>query len=123
MRNSIINLFYHIFSTTSSTQWLYFYSCFLYFQSRSSSIPQLNNDEGSPWAPNTPTHNGASKENDLNHVNSLPETLRSDDLRSVLSPQKPVNLLPQVPINSNAYRKLSENEEHDCEIIGMWKLL
>jgi dynamin 1-like protein len=54
-----------------------------------------------------------------NHINSVPENVRSDnELRSVLSPVKPVNLLPQVPINSNSYRKLSENEEHDCEIIG-----
>lgn len=44
--------------------------------------------------------------------------MKNDDIRSVLSPQKPVNLLPQVPINSSGYRKLSENEEHDCEIIG-----
>lgn len=64
-----------------------------------------------------PTQN--EKEN-VNHVNSFPENTNAEaDLRSVLSPIKPVNLLPQVPINSNSYRKLSENEEHDCEIIGM----
>lgn len=40
--------------------------------------------------------------------------------RSILSPMKPVNLLPQVPINSNS-RKLSDNEEHDCEVIGKIK--
>lgn len=50
-----------------------------------------------------------------NHVSSASSEV---DIRSVLSPVKPVNLLPQVPINSNSYRSLSENEEHDCEIIG-----
>ncbi|KAG5900150.1 hypothetical protein JTB14_012822 [Gonioctena quinquepunctata] len=47
----------------------------------------------------------------VNHIHNSPET----DLRSVMSPQKPVNLLPEVPINTS--RKLSENEEHDCDII------
>lgn len=41
----------------------------------------------------------------------------SFESRSILSPMKPVNLLPQVPINSNS-RKLSDHEEHDCEVIG-----
>ncbi|XP_019867477.2 dynamin-1-like protein isoform X5 [Aethina tumida] len=60
--------------------------------------------------------NGRSDE--INHVNNLPDSVKADgDIRSVLSPVKPVNLLPQVPINSNSFRKLSENEEHDCEII------
>lgn len=60
-----------------------------------------------------------SQNENVNHVNSFPEQSNAEaDLRSVLSPVKPVNLLPQVPINSNSYRKLSENEEHDCEIIG-----
>lgn len=82
--------------------------------SRSSSNPQLNEDATS-WVSNL-TQNG--KENDLNHVNNVPESVKNEgDIRSVLSPVKPVNLLPQVPINSNSYRKLSENEEHDCEII------
>lgn len=43
--------------------------------------------------------------------------LDGSDPRGILSPMKPVNLLPQVPINSNS-RKLSDNEEHDCEVIG-----
>lgn len=88
------------------------------FQSRSSSNTQLNNDDATSWVSNiTSAQNG--KENDINHVNNIPDNVRHEaDIRSVLSPQKPVNLLPQVPINSSNYRKLSENEEHDCEIIG-----
>lgn len=39
------------------------------------------------------------------------------DNRGILSPMKPVNLLPQVPIHGNS-RKLSDHEEHDCEVIG-----
>ncbi|XP_049864886.1 dynamin-1-like protein isoform X6 [Pectinophora gossypiella] len=34
----------------------------------------------------------------------------------VLTPQKPVNLLPEVP--SHTSRKLSEREQHDCDVIG-----
>jgi hypothetical protein len=40
-----------------------------------------------------------------------------NDGKSVLSPQKPVNLLPEVPIQSS--RKLSDKEQRDCEVIGM----
>ncbi|CAH0557171.1 unnamed protein product [Brassicogethes aeneus] len=63
--------------------------------------------------------NGIDPQEMNNHVvNNVTDSVKADgDLRSVLSPVKPVNLLPQVPINSNSYRKLSEHEEHDCEII------
>lgn len=36
----------------------------------------------------------------------------------VLTPQKPVNLLPEVP--SQTSRKLSDREQHDCDVIGKW---
>lgn len=39
------------------------------------------------------------------------------DPNKVLSPVKPVNLLPEVP--SQTSRKLSDREQHDCEVIGM----
>lgn len=54
-----------------------------------------------------------------NHVDSFPESASSGegDVRSILSPVKPVNLLAHVPFSNNSFRKLSENEEHDCEII------
>jgi dynamin 1-like protein len=85
--------------------------------SRSSSNPQLNED-ATTWVSNLTTAQNGTDTPLTNHINSVPENVRSDnELRSVLSPVKPVNLLPQVPINSNSYRKLSENEEHDCEII------
>lgn len=57
-------------------------------------------------------------ENDLNHANKMFDGQPEHDLRSVLSPDKPVNLLPQVPLDGRSYRNLSANEEHDCEIIG-----
>ncbi|XP_030767849.1 dynamin-1-like protein isoform X2 [Sitophilus oryzae] len=86
-------------------------------QARSNSNPQLN-DDATSWVSSltTPQQNG-TKENDLNHANKLFDGKPEPDIRSVLSPDKPVNLLPQVPINSNSYRSLSANEEHDCEII------
>lgn len=34
----------------------------------------------------------------------------------ILSPQKPVNLLPEVPMQQS--RKLTERETKDCEVIG-----
>ncbi|KAG6448748.1 hypothetical protein O3G_MSEX005677 [Manduca sexta] len=42
-------------------------------------------------------------------MNGVPEN-------KVLTPQKPVNLLPEVP--SQASRKLSDREQHDCDVIG-----
>lgn len=88
----------------------------IFFQARSSSNPQLG-DDATSWVSNL-TQNGTDTPLS-NHVNNVTEGIRNEsDIRSVLSPVKPVNLLPQVPINSNSYRKLSENEEHDCEIIG-----
>ncbi|CAG9839139.1 unnamed protein product [Diabrotica balteata] len=82
-------------------------------KARSSSNPHLNNDDDKPWAVNA-SANG--KENDFNHVNNIPHSAENE-LKNILSPEKPVNLLPQVPVNSSSFRKLSEHEEHDCEII------
>ena len=40
------------------------------------------------------------------------------------SPQKPLNLLPEVPETANsAGRKFSEREKRDCEVIGMKNFL
>lgn len=36
---------------------------------------------------------------------------------NIMSPLKPVNLLPDVPINPNA-RKLTDKEQKDCDVIG-----
>lgn len=36
---------------------------------------------------------------------------------NVMSPLKPVNLLPDVPIHNNA-RKLTDKEQRDCDVIG-----
>lgn len=76
----------------------------------------MNDRDASTWVQSL-----LPAQDEINHVNNgssdVPSSNESD-IRSILSPVKPVNLLPQVPINSNSYRKLSENEEHDCEIIG-----
>jgi dynamin 1-like protein len=59
-------------------------------------------------------------------ANILPPPARTESVESsasntpthsVLSPQKPVNLLPDVPINTNA-RKLTDKEQKDCDVIG-----
>lgn len=36
---------------------------------------------------------------------------------SAMSPVKAVNLLPDVPVNSNA-RRLTDKEQKDCDVIG-----
>lgn len=36
---------------------------------------------------------------------------------NIMSPLKPVNLLPDVPIHNNA-RKLTDKEQRDCDVIG-----
>ncbi|XP_063379653.1 dynamin-1-like protein isoform X3 [Cydia fagiglandana] len=58
----------------------------------------------------TPTQNNNSESPVTPQVNggSPPE--------KVLTPQKPVNLLPEVP--SQQSRKLSDREQHDCDVIG-----
>ncbi|CAH1989808.1 unnamed protein product [Acanthoscelides obtectus] len=90
---------------------------FVVSKARSTANPQVNSsgDDPTTWVSTlTAAQNG--KENDLNHVNNIPDNVKlENDIKDVLSPTKPVNLLPQVP--TNTFRKLSENEEHDCEII------
>ncbi len=39
------------------------------------------------------------------------------------SPQKPVNLLPEVPETNALGRKLSDREKRDCEVIGKGALI
>nr|CAH7729820.1 unnamed protein product [Callosobruchus chinensis] len=84
-------------------------------KARSTTNPQMNNDDPTTWVSTlTAAQNG--KENNVNHQNNTPENLKlENDINDVLSPTKPVNLLPQIP--SSNCRKLSENEEQDCEII------
>jgi len=40
----------------------------------------------------------------------------TEDSSGIQSPQKPVNLLPEIPTPSA--RKLTEREQRDCEVIG-----
>ncbi|XP_050672631.1 dynamin-1-like protein isoform X2 [Leptidea sinapis] len=50
-----------------------------------------------------------SESSDSPQMNGSPEN-------RVMTPQKPVNLLPEVP--SHTSRKLSDREQHDCDVIG-----
>ncbi|KAH1014167.1 hypothetical protein HUJ04_003052 [Dendroctonus ponderosae] len=83
---------------------------------RSNSNPHLN-DDATSWVSNLTTNQNGIKENNVNNDNRAFDAHAEHDLRSVLSPDKPVNLLPQVPLDGRSYRNLSANEEHDCEII------
>ncbi|CAG9091220.1 unnamed protein product [Plutella xylostella] len=46
---------------------------------------------------------------------TTPQMNGTPDSKQVLTPQKPVNLLPEVP--SQTSRKLSDREQHDCDVI------
>ncbi|XP_073965696.1 dynamin related protein 1 isoform X2 [Choristoneura fumiferana] len=58
--------------------------------------PVQNNVQSNSESPSTPQVNGGTP--------------------PALTPQKPVNLLPEVP--SHTSRKLSDREQHDCDVIG-----
>ncbi|KAK9692630.1 Dynamin central region [Popillia japonica] len=75
-----------------------------------------NDRDATKWVNNLIAINDVEHKDLHNHVNNIGDATPEIDTKSVLSPVKPVNLLPQVPNTSN-FRKLSENEEHDCEII------
>ncbi|CAH0397518.1 unnamed protein product [Chilo suppressalis] len=57
----------------------------------------------------SPTQNAIAESPATPQVNGTPDN-------KVLTPQKPVNLLPEVP--SQTSRKLSDREQHDCDVIG-----
>ncbi|XP_026747283.1 dynamin-1-like protein isoform X6 [Trichoplusia ni] len=56
----------------------------------------------------SPTQSNNSESPATPQMNGTPEN-------KVLTPQKPVNLLPEVP--SHTSRKLSDREQHDCDVI------
>ncbi|CAH0628792.1 unnamed protein product [Chrysodeixis includens] len=56
----------------------------------------------------SPTQSNNSESPATPQMNGTPEN-------KVLTPQKPVNLLPEVP--SQTSRKLSDREQHDCDVI------
>ncbi|KRT80330.1 hypothetical protein AMK59_7973 [Oryctes borbonicus] len=76
----------------------------------------VNDKDATKWVNNLIPVSDIETKELHNNVNSIAENRSPEvDVKTVLSPVKPVNLLPQVP--SSNFRKLSENEEHDCEII------
>ncbi|XP_059488325.1 dynamin-1-like protein [Neocloeon triangulifer] len=52
-------------------------------------------------------------DNDSNEYSAANQTM---DMRQPLTPQKPVNLLPEVPSQTSS-RKLSDREQRDCDVI------
>ncbi|KAL0267916.1 UNVERIFIED_CONTAM: hypothetical protein PYX00_010053 [Menopon gallinae] len=68
-----------------------------------------NSSDNSPLV--TPSHTSTA----VSQVNGIVNGQKSTDVKSVLSPQKPVNLLPEVP--TEASRRLSEREKRDCDVI------
>lgn len=49
-------------------------------------------------------------------VESMESSHANTPTHGVMSPMKPVNLLPDVPINTNS-RKLTDKEQRDCDVI------
>lgn len=83
-------------------------------------MPPPKQNDATSWLSNMlPSSNSTHSEPENQAEPYFPNVDGIDNLesRSILSPMKPVNLLPQVPLNSNS-RKLSDHEEHDCEVIG-----
>ncbi|XP_026747277.1 dynamin-1-like protein isoform X1 [Trichoplusia ni] len=73
--------------------------------------PTQSNNSESPATPQLPplVFDFATNSNYITlQMNGTPEN-------KVLTPQKPVNLLPEVP--SHTSRKLSDREQHDCDVI------
>ncbi|XP_028039166.1 dynamin-1-like protein isoform X2 [Bombyx mandarina] len=68
-------------------------------------------------SPNVPAITDGHEKSPQN-ISETPSTPQLNGMpdNKALTPQKPVNLLPEVPIQTS--RKLSEREQHDCDVIG-----
>ncbi|XP_037871086.1 dynamin-1-like protein isoform X9 [Bombyx mori] len=68
-------------------------------------------------SPNVPAITDGHEKSPQN-ISETPSTPQINGMpdNKALTPQKPVNLLPEVPIQTS--RKLSEREQHDCDVIG-----
>lgn len=83
-------------------------------------LTELNNTEQHNWIGNSVSRlqDGSSKEGSTD--NSPADTPAHQPDKGAhqtdkVSPQKPINLLPEIPIQTS--RKLSEKEQRDCEVI------
>ncbi|XP_062527843.1 dynamin-1-like protein isoform X12 [Bombyx mori] len=67
-------------------------------------------------SPNVPAITDGHEKSPQN-ISETPSTPQINGMpdNKALTPQKPVNLLPEVPIQTS--RKLSEREQHDCDVI------
>lgn len=90
-------------------------------QTNHKGIEQNNHDDQktSGWLSNilppaAPTYNNTSKPPNESTESSSTNT----PTHGPLTPLKPVNLLPDVPINPSS-RKLTDKEQRDCDVIGM----
>lgn len=75
-------------------------------------IPQGRTDSTSS-IDNSPVRNRESSTSPHPNPSSNPII----EVQKASSQQKPVNLLPEVPVQTS--RKLSEREQRDCDVIGM----
>ncbi|KAL7043875.1 hypothetical protein ACKWTF_001697 [Chironomus riparius] len=74
------------------------------FFKEASLVPSLiKNEQNDPWM-------NAAK------IESVESSHANTPTHAMMSPMKPVNLLPDVPINSNT-RKLTDKEQRDCDVI------
>ena len=93
--------------------------------SASSSSTQINSakfqstTEGNLISPNGTAEGVATSAQSLQILNiKKDEYGAGDSISTMNSPQKPVNLLPEVPSTSS--RKLTDREQRDCEVIGTY---
>lgn len=81
--------------------------------------PEATTNGTSNWLANIlPSGRGDSRDHSLENT---PTHDSKNVPQQVLSPQKPVNLLPDVP--TTASRKLSERERRDCDVIGCYIMI
>lgn len=66
-----------------------------------------------------PQHPGQHSHGQQGQSESAETTASNTPTHGMMSPLKPVNLLPDVPINNTA-RRLTEKEQRDCDVIGEW---
>lgn len=102
--------------------WVDTWFCFTMLQQNHQPAAMRHNDSQDrnivKWMSNMVPHGQDSSSKEVSAENSPSDTPthQPDESRGLLSPQRPINLLPEVPIQTS--RKLSEKEQRDCDVIG-----
>lgn len=80
------------------------------------------NEAANTWLANILPPGQQNRPNQIKMEASVESSASTTPTHGIMSPLKPVNLLPDVPIN-HAARKLTEKEQRDCDVIGKKMIL